>query len=955
MKKNSLGCFSLSTLITFVLTMLVAGIFFVSNGSAMFSPGELSSIANGDVLNGVSSHAAIGSDCSACHAVPWSADTMADRCQICHIGIKVELAVDASLHGILLKYNPQPNCQDCHPDHHGSKAPITKMSPDVFPHELLGFSLASHQTNPDGFRFKCIDCHTQSITIFAQNTCRECHQEIDIEFTQTHITAYGEDCLVCHDGYETYNTDFDHEKTDFTLTGEHASASCSLCHQSARNIADLENTTKECVACHLEDDAHEQRFGTKCGVCHTPEGWVPTDYSHSKTAFPLEGRHRELECEECHKTGLAEDTPMECYACHEQDDEHNGQLGKECSTCHTSQGWTPSIFSHEQTKNDCITCHQTDDHHNGKFGTDCSVCHSTSAWQPSIFVHERTIDECITCHLEDDVHEKKFGTKCGVCHAPEKWIPTSFSHSRTAFSLEGKHRELGCEKCHITGLAEDTPTECYACHAQTDKHQGQFGKNCDTCHTPQSWKPSTFTHDQTKNQCVTCHLTDDNHNGKFGTNCSTCHGTNAWKPANFNHSQASSNCSTCHLEDDNHNGKFGTNCGTCHSTNAWKPANFNHSQASSDCSTCHLSDDNHDGKFGTNCGACHSTNAWKPANFDHVQVSSDCSTCHLEDDNHNGKFGTNCSSCHSTNTWKPSNFNHSQASSDCSTCHLSDDNHNGKFGTSCGTCHSTSTWKPANFNHSQVSDKCSTCHLQDDNHNGKFGTSCGTCHNTNAWKPANFNHSQVSSNCSTCHLQDDDHNGKFGTSCGTCHNTNTWKSANFNHAQVSSKCSNCHLADDNHNGKFGTNCSSCHSTNAWKPATFDHNLSKFPLTGAHTSVACTACHTTSTFSGLSTACVTCHAELAYHRGAFGTNCTSCHSTTAWSPAKFNLTHTFPINHGKNGSSSCAICHPSSFTSYTCYNCHEHSESEVRNEHLEEGISNFQNCMGCHPDGREHDD
>jgi hypothetical protein len=26
---------------------------------------------------------------------------------------------------------------------------------------------------------------------------------------------------------------------------------------------------------------------------------------------------------------------------------------------------------------------------------------------------------------------------------------------------------------------------------------------------------------------------------------------------------------------------------------------------------------------------------------------------------------------------------------------------------------------------------------------------------------------------------------------------------------------------------------------------------------------------------------------------------------------------------------------------------------VRSEHVEEGITNFQNCMECHPNGEEH--
>jgi hypothetical protein len=38
--------------------------------------------------------------------------------------------------------------------------------------------------------------------------------------------------------------------------------------------------------------------------------------------------------------------------------------------------------------------------------------------------------------------------------------------------------------------------------------------------------------------------------------------------------------------------------------------------------------------------------------------------------------------------------------------------------------------------------------------------------------------------------------------------------------------------------------------------------------------------------------------------------------------------------------------------YTCYGCHEHNPSEIEQEHREEGISDFQNCVACHPTGRE---
>jgi hypothetical protein len=165
-------------------------------------------------------------------------------------------------------------------------------------------------------------------------------------------------------------------------------------------------------------------------------------------------------------------------------------------------------------------------------------------------------------------------------------------------------------------------------------------------------------------------------------------------------------------------------------------------------------------------------------------------------------------------------------------------------------------------------------------------------------------------------------------------------------------CYSCHHADDPHEGRFGVDCSQCHTADGWSPAKFDHNLSNFPLTGAHMAVACEDCHVNGQFQGLRTACVACHAEPASHAGQFGTDCAICHSTTAWTPAEFNGKHSFPLDHGDGA--TCATCHPSSFTAYTCYGCHEHSESEVRSEHIEEGISNFENCMECHPTGEEHE-
>jgi len=45
---------------------------------------------------------------------------------------------------------------------------------------------------------------------------------------------------------------------------------------------------------------------------------------------------------------------------------------------------------------------------------------------------------------------------------------------------------------------------------------------------------------------------------------------------------------------------------------------------------------------------------------------------------------------------------------------------------------------------------------------------------------------------------------------------------------------------------------------------------------------------------------------------------------------------------------CSRCHENNdYKKYTCYGCHEHSRSNIREEHLEEGIRDFENCTECH--------
>ncbi len=75
-------------------------------------------------------------------------------------------------------------------------------------------------------------------------------------------------------------------------------------------------------------------------------------------------------------------------------------------------------------------------------------------------------------------------------------------------------------------------------------------------------------------------------------------------------------------------------------------------------------------------------------------------------------------------------------------------------------------------------------------------------------------------------------------------------------------------------------------------------------------------------------------------------------TTAWKPATYDHSKYFVLDNDHH--TACSTCHtdPADFKKYTCYNCHEHSPSRIAEEHREEGIYNYQNCIKCHRNASE---
>ena len=97
-------------------------------------------------------------------------------------------------------------------------------------------------------------------------------------------------------------------------------------------------------------------------------------------------------------------------------------------------------------------------------------------------------------------------------------------------------------------------------------------------------------------------------------------------------------------------------------------------------------------------------------------------------------------------------------------------------------------------------------------------------------------------------------------------------------------------------------------------------------------------------------CAGCHAPPAdaLHRQLTG-GCAQCHSPSGWRPSTFDHTRLFALDGDHDA--ACATCHPGNdFKRYTCFGCHEHTPANIREEHEEEGVRDFDDCVACHRRG-----
>jgi hypothetical protein len=216
-----------------------------------------------------------------------------------------------------LKY---AKCKDCHLDYHERQFDKKGQSPDCSQcHTTKGFTLFSYtmeQHNAGAFPLKgahmaipCFECHKkQEKWKFKEIgiNCSDCHKDIHQSFIESKYYPEA-NCKVCHNENRWTDVSFDHQLTEFKLTGAHKKVSCRTCHfkpdSKGNAVQKFRELPKNCTECHV--DKHFKQFErdgiTNCTSCHDTENWKASKFDHNTAAFKLDGKHINVPCAKCHK------------------------------------------------------------------------------------------------------------------------------------------------------------------------------------------------------------------------------------------------------------------------------------------------------------------------------------------------------------------------------------------------------------------------------------------------------------------------------------------------------------------------------------------------------------------------------------------------------------------------------------------------------------------------------
>ncbi len=781
--------------------------------------------------------------CTGCHADNvFVGKSM--TCVSCHQG---KAAATTNPHHAEARF--ASTCESCHT--------TTAWAGARFDHAATRFPLTGRHVPAT-----CLACHSDKVYAGKPSTCQSCHQRDYDGTAQPNHSALGfpRTCETCHSTSLWDGAKFDHATTTrFVLTGAHRTLTCRSCHADGV----YRGKPMTCIGCHQgtftnTTAPHHQPagFSTACESCHTTTQWRGPTYDHSKTRFPLLGRHIAASCLACHNDRVYAGKPSVCTSCHQRDydaatapNHRASGFPTTCESCHSNTAWKPATFDHNQTRFQLAGGHRN---------VSCQSCHADGVYRGKPL-------NCVSCHqakfdatTQPNHRTSGYTTTCETCHSVASWKPAALDHSR--FPLLGAHRAATCDGCHGDGVYRGKPSTCVSCHqakfdATTRPNHRTSGipTTCATCHNENAWTPATFDHAATRfplvgahrtATCAACH-SDGIYSGK-PTTCVSCHQTTFNATTRPNHRTAN----------------MPTTCLACHNQVAWSPATFDHAVTRFPLAGAHRA---------ATCADCHADGVY-------TGRPTTCVSCHQSDFNATTRpnhaaanIPTTCQTCHNVTAWLPGTFDHAVTRfplagahrvATCAACH-GDGVYTGKS-TTCVSCHQgvyNATTKPPHAA------------------NG-INTTCQSCHTTTAWLPGTFNHSatrfaltgaHVSQTCLACH-GDGVYRGKSMV-CLSCHTTDYNATTNPNHRTA----------------QFPTGCESCHTTTRWLGATFNHDGPWFPIySGKH--------------RGKWNTCTQCHNNSANYREF---TCLSCH--------EHNQSSMDSKHRGRNGykyeSPSCYACHP----------------------------------------------
>lgn len=570
----------------------------------------------------------LGTDCAKCHVEKDWKTTNFDHNKTNFKLLEKHIVVKCDKCHINGKYKDTPKaCVACHKKD-DEKAHRGKLGPKCEScHTEKDWNTTKFDHNKTNFRLlgkhdevKCDKCHINKKYKGTPKLCYACHKKDDDTNVRAHKGKFGQKCETCHIERDWKEILFNHDKTKFPLIGKHRTPlKCVSCHRGDLYLDKLQTT---CVSCHKKDDdkIHKGKYGAKCESCHTARDWKEITFDHARdTKYPLLGKHKSAKCVSCHQGDLFKDKlQTTCVSCHKKDDLriHKGNFGVKCESCHVERDWKEILFDHnKQTKYPLTGKHKV---------AKCASCHTGDIYR------DKLQTTCVSCHKKDDekIHKGNFGIKCETCHVDRGWKEVLFNHDRdTKYALVGKHKLVKCASCHKGNIyTEKLQTTCNSCHEKDDKHKGQEGKKCETCHNVNDWKKTTFNHN-TMSQFPL--------KASHGlVTCKKCHAAPTFK-------DAKSDCWSCHEKDDAkiHKRRLGTACETCHNERSWAVWDFDHDRTGFKLTGPH--------KNLSNCYACHI----KPMERK-VRAPTACGGCHDKDDIHNGEYGPQCDRCHIGDKWR---------------------------------------------------------------------------------------------------------------------------------------------------------------------------------------------------------------------------------------------------------------------------------------------------------------